>query len=157
MSYQNFEKALELAKQCDDYFTHEPKTEDVIEFVEKQIDIKFSTQNKTFYKLLGYLSFFGVEIYGIYPDGDLKILAGNSFASILYDRKHYNLPKEWLPIYFFDDGYYGYLDYSKLNEDGEPPVIMAIHNSKEFVVVERVADDFGDFLLGLVENQLGRQ
>jgi hypothetical protein len=157
MSYQNFEKALELAKQCDDYFTHEPKTDETIEHVEKQLDIKFSIQNRTFYKRLGYLSFFGVEIYGIYPEGDLKILAGNSFASILHDREHLNLPKEWLPIYFFDDGYYGYLDYSQLNEDGEPPVIMAIFNGKEYVMTEKIAEDFGDFILQLVEEQLARQ
>jgi len=43
----------------------------------------------------------------------------------LQGRKELNLPLQWLTLYFFDDGYYGYLDYSQLNEEGEPPVIMA--------------------------------
>lgn len=157
MSFNNFEKALKLAKQCDDYFTHEPKTEDVIKSVEQKLNINFSMQNKKFYQQVGYLSFFGVEIYGIYPDGDLRILAGNSFASAIHDRKRYDLPAKWLPIYFFDDGCYGYLDYSQLNKDGEPPVIMATYNGKEYRVIEKVADDFGDFLLNLVQGQLENQ
>lgn len=51
----------------------------------------------------------------------------------------------------------GYLDYSQLDEDGEPAVIMGIYNGMEYVMVEKVADDFGDFLLMLVSEQLAIQ
>lgn len=157
MSYQNFEKALKLAKQCEHYFTHEPRTDDVINRVSTIINIDFSKQNRDFYKKVGYLSFAGHEIYGIYPDGDPNDYVGDSYASTLHDRKELNLPKEWLTLYFFDDGYYGYLDYSQLNEDGEPPVIMAIYDGEKYVVTEKVAEDLGDFILMLVEEQLARQ
>ena len=157
MSYQSFEKALELAKYCSGYFTHGAKIDKEIEYSEKQLEIKFSQQNRDYYRSIGYLSFEGCEIYGIYPDGDSKVLVGDSYASALHDRKCYNLPHNWLPIYDFDDGYMGYLDYSQLNEEGEPPVIMAIYNGEKYVVVEKVAEDFGDFLLQIVEEQLARQ
>ena len=157
MSYHNFEKALELAKQCNGYFTHGVKTDREIEYTARQLDIKFSPQNREYYRKIGYLSFEGCEIYGIYPDSDLTILEGDSFAYALHDRKSYNLPHDWLPIYNYDDGYMGYLDYGQLNEDGEPPVIMAIYNGTEYVIAEKVAEDLGDFILMMVTEQLANQ
>ncbi len=156
MSYENFVKALELAKDCKNYHDSGGRTETVVSKAEELFGTKFSRQIREFYKRLGYLSFYGNEIYGIWEDFSGSGGIG-SITTALADRKDYNLPKEWLPIYFYDDGYMGYLDYSQLNDEGEPPVIMAIYNGDEFVVVERIADDFGDFLLELVEWQLEEQ
>lgn len=157
MSFENFEKGIELAKKCEYYTTVGGKSDEIILKAEELFGRKFSKQNYEFFKLLGYLSFFGNEIYGICKDDFTGSYTGCAIEAALSDRKDYNLPKEWLPIYFFDDGYMGYLDYSQLNTDGEPPVIMAIYNSKEYVVTEKVAEDFGDFLLQLVEEQLANQ
>ena len=106
-----------------------------------------------FYKKYGYISFYGNEIFGIDPDDDSGILEGNSVAYALNDRKEYNLPNEWIPIYNFDDGNMAYLDYSYLNEQKEPRVIMAFYNGKEYEIVETLAEDFGDFVLQLVQEQ----
>jgi hypothetical protein len=154
MSYSNFEQALELAKQCKAYRISGGKSDDEIRNAESVIGLKFSRQNYDFYHRVGYLSFFGSEIFEIDPEDSSGILEGNSIAYALHDRKHYKLPTEWLPFYFFDDGYMGYLDYSQINEDGEPPVIAAIYNGNEYVVTEKVAEDFGDFLMQLVQRQL---
>ena len=157
MSYQNFEKALELAKQCKYYTIMGERSDEVIAKAEGLFNHKFSKQNYEFFKRLGYLSFFGHEFFGICKDDFTGEHAGCAIEATLQDRKELNLPPTWLTLYFFDDGYYGYLDYSQLNEEGEPPVIMAIYNGRENVVVERVADDFGDFLLNLVKEQLDNQ
>ena len=157
MSYENFEKALELAKKCKSYTVSGAKTEEIIESAASLLGLTFSRQNHDFYSTVGYLSFFGSEIYEIDPDDIDGILEGNSVAYALSERRHYALPQEWLPIYFFDDGYLGCLDYSQLNEDGEPPVIMALCNGEKYVFVERVAEDLGDFILELVERQLSMQ
>ena len=157
MSFENFEKGLKLATKCAKYLTVNGKSDEEIATSEKMLNINFSKQSLEFYKRLGYLSFYGNEIYGIDPNDDSGILEGNSVAYALYDRKNYGLPKEWLPIYFFDDGHMGYLDYSDINADGEPPVIMAIYNGKDYVVVRKVAEDLGDFILSLVEEQLSQQ
>jgi len=157
MSFGNFEKGIELAKKCEFYTTVGGKSDEVIIKGEKLFGHKFSKQNYQFFKRLGYLSFSGDEIYGICKDDFTGSYTGCAIEAALSDRKDYDLPKEWLPIYFFDDGYMGYLDYSQLNADGEPPVIMAIYNGERYVVTEKAANDLGDFILQLVEEQLRRQ
>lgn len=157
MSYQNFEKAVELAKQCDGYLDGGGKPNSVVVKAEELLNIKFSRQNTQYFSQYGFIEFFGTEIYGIVKDDFSGTHTGCAIEATLQDRKELNLPLQWLTLYFFDDGYYGYLDYSQLNEDGEPPVIMAIYNGKEYVVTEKIADDLGDFILQLVEEQLGRQ
>lgn len=153
MSYHNFKKALKLAKQCEGYDTGGGKTDKVISDASELLNIKFSKQNYKYFRKLGYLEFFGVEVFGIVTDDFSGEPEAKCVETALADRKNYNLPEEWLPIYFFDDGYYGYLDYSQLNEDGEPPVIIAIYDGEKYAVTGKVAEDLGDFLLQLVEKQ----
>jgi len=159
MSYTNLTKAIKMASEFEDYFSTGGQSLDVMRKAEKLLGVTFSKQISHYIREYGYISFSGNEIYGISSDSfeDLNILEGNIVETVLVDRKKYNLPNEWLPIYFFDDGYYGYLDYSQHNEDGEPPVIMVIYDGEKYVVVEKIAEDLGDFLLGLVEEQMSNQ
>ena len=46
-----------------------------------------------------------------------------------------------------------YLDYS-LNMEKEPSVIMAFYNGDKYEINETLAEDLGDFLLQLVQEQL---
>jgi len=157
MSFENFEKALELAKICDGYWIAGGKTDEVIQRGEELMGFKFSKQTHEFFKRIGKLMLFGEVIYGISKNDFSGMPAHNSIEFTLLERKEWKLPKEWLAIYNFDDGYRGFLDYGNLNADGEPPVVMAICNGKEYVMVERVAEDLGDFILELVEEQLKYQ
>ncbi|MGF7143237.1 hypothetical protein HNQ56_001660 [Anaerotaenia torta] len=118
--------------------------------------MKFSKQSKEFYEEYGYLSFFGNEIFGIDPD-DLDMLEGNSVAYAINDREEYNLPNDWIPIYDFEDGNMAYLDYSSSNSEKEPRVIMTFYNGEEYELAEVLSEDFGDFILELVEEQLETQ
>ena len=152
MSYANFIKSMELAKKCKFYTTAGGKNDEEIKLSEKLLRVVFSNQCREFYEKYGYLSFYGNEIFGIYPD-DLEMLEGNSVAYALNDRKEYNLPEKWIPVYNFDDGSMAYLDYSSLNEENEPRVIMAEYNGEEYEIIEILAEDFGDFILELVEEQ----
>lgn len=154
MSYQNFIKAMELAPKCKFYTTVGGKTEEEIEKSEKMLNVIFSNQCREFYLKYGYLSFYGNEIFGIDPNDSSGLLEGNSVAYALNDREEYNLPKEWIPIYNFDDGNMAYLDYTSLNAEKEPRVIMAFYNGEKYEIVEKVAEDFGDFILQLVQKQV---
>ena len=154
MSYSNYIKAMHLAPKCKFYTTVGGKTEVEIKKSEKKLNVSFSNQCREFYAKYGYLSFFGNEIFGIDPDDDSGILEGNSVAYALNDRAVYNLPKEWIPIYNFDDGNMAYLDYSCLNEEKEPRVIMAYYNGIRYEIVETLAEDFGDFIFQLVQEQI---
>jgi len=158
MSYQNFKKATKLAKKCEDYDDGGGKADAVISKAEELLGIKFSRQVNEYLKEFGWIEFFGVELFGITKDDfSGKVLEGNCVEWALSEREKYKLPKNWLPIYNFDDGYMGFLDFDNLNEEGEPSVIMAIYNGTEYVVTEKVANDLGDFILGLVEEQLKEQ
>lgn len=154
MSYQNFVKAMELAPKCRFYTTVGGKTEEEIKKAEQMLKVKFSNQCKEFYEKYGYLSFFGNEIFGIDPDDESGILEGNSVAYAIRAREEFNLSDKWISIYNFEDGNMAYLDYSSLNSENEPRVIMAFYNGVEYEVVETVAEDLGSFILQLVQEQL---
>lgn len=157
MSYQNFRNAMELAPKCKFYTIAGGKTEEEIKKAEQLLNVKFSRQSREFYEKYGYLSFCGNEIFGIDPDDDSGILEGNSVAYAINDREEYNLPNDWIPIYNFEDGNMAYLDYTSPNSEEEPSVIMAFYNGNEYEVVEALAEDFGDFILQLVQEQLEAQ
>ena len=156
MGYQDYKEAMELAPKCEYYTTAGGISDAAISNSEALLKVKFSKQCREFYKNYGYLSFSGNEIFGIDPNDDSVELEGNSVAYALNDRIEYGLPVEWIPIYNFDDGYMAYLDYSSLNNDGEPRVIAAGFNGTEYQVEETIAEDFGEFVLQLVKEQLER-
>lgn len=154
MSYQNFKDAMKLAPKCKFYTTDGGKNEAEIKKSEELLGVKFSKQCREFYEKYGYLSFYGNEIFGIDPDDDSGELEGNSVAYALNDRAEYNLPLAWIPLYNFDDGCMAYLDYASLNAEGEPCVIAAAYNGSEYEIEETVAEDLGEFILQLVQEQL---
>ncbi|MDR2022012.1 MAG: SMI1/KNR4 family protein [Hungatella sp.] len=156
MSYSNFQKATELAKKCQYYKTAGQQTEELISKVENVYGFKISSQHYEYYIKYGYIMFFGTEFFGIYKDVFDGIYASNAVIATL-DREQFNLPKEWIPLFDYDDGYIAYLDYAHLNSDNEPRVILAIYTGKEYEVTDVIADDLGDFLLELVQEQLEAQ
>ena len=154
MSYQDFKRAMALAPACKYFTTDGGKSPEQIRKAEQMLGISFSPQLFEFYEKFGYLSFFGCEIFGIDPESDLGELEGDSVAYALNDRREIGLPKEWIPIYNYDDGYLAFLDYGTLNASKEPRVIMGIYDGSKYQLVETVAEDFGAFLLPLVEDAL---
>lgn len=153
MSFQNLEKALELAPKCKFYTTAGGVSNECICRSEEMLGLKFSKQCRHFYERCGYLSFFGSEVFGIDPD-DVDTLEGNSVAYALNDREEYGLPKNWLPIYNFDDGELAYLDFGNLNKENEPQVISCCYDGADYEEPEVIAEDLGAFLLDLVEEAL---
>ena len=75
-------------------------------------------------------------------------------TSYYYPRFYLGLPDKWIPLYNFDDGIMAYLDYSSLNDVGEPCVIAARFNDVGYQIEETIAEDFGEFILQLVKEQL---
>lgn len=158
MSYVNFEKALELASNCDYYSVGCGKSEEIIEKAEELFENNFSEQTRDYLKRIGFLDFGIHEIFGIYKDDFSGIPHGCIIEGAIEDREKNGLPKKWMPIYDFGyDGLMAYLDYSQLNSENEPCVIEAYYNGKEYVVIEKIAEDLGDFILQLVKEQLDMQ
>ena len=157
MSYYNFQKSMKLAPQCKYYKMAGQQTDELIEKLENVYGFRLSMQHHEFFKEYGYIMFFGTEIYGIYKDVFEGIYAGNAVIATLRDREEYNLPKKWIPLYDYDDGYKAYLDYAYLNSDNEPRVVLGIFTGQEYEMMEIISEDLGDFLLELVEQQLAEQ
>ncbi len=151
MSYENFKRAIELAPQCEYYTAGKGLSLEEIHKAEEILGVKFSLQLLEFYQKFNYLSFRGHEFFGIDLESDSDILEGNSLAYALHERINYNLPEPWIPIYNFGEGSIACLDYGSLNMSNEPSVIRALYNGKEYLRLEQVADDFGSFILSLVE------
>lgn len=178
MSYQDFQKAMELAPKCRYYHSRGGTTADKIQKAEELLGVCFSKQCREFYEKYNYISFYGQEIYGIDPD-KLDVFVGNSVGYTLSEREEWGLPEKW--VLFLDNGADGmavYMDYSQLNAEGEPRIIEAFYTDGEhldefedddfedgqepegfcrYMISEVLAEDFGAFLLKLVEEELAAQ
>mgnify|MGYP004626877799 FL=1 len=103
------------------------------------------------------MEFFGVELYGIVKtDFSSVSVEGCLVEWTILERKNGLNPK-WLPICFEDDGNTAFLDFNDLDENGEPSVILAKGTERGYEKVEKIANDFGDYVLELVEWQLNEQ
>ena len=47
-----------------------------------------------------------------------------------------------------------YFDYSSLNNEGEPRIVILKYDGSKYDIIETIADDFGDFILKLVQEEL---
>lgn len=172
MSYQDFQKAMELAPKCEYYYSRGGTTAEKIKKAEEMLGLQFSRQCREFYEKYNYISFSGYEIEGINPDSNFP-LAGNAVATALADRKESGLPEQWVPV--LDecfDGLVVYMDYSHLNAEGEPRIIEAVYTNGDhlvdddaedfdedeercrYKVTEVLAEDLGEYILSVVEEAL---
>jgi hypothetical protein len=152
MSFQKLTNSLENAKKKPFYTIKGQISESVLLNAEKLLGFRLSKQHREFFSKVGYLSFLGHEFYGICDER----LNGNTVLcaveTTLRERKKINLPEKWIIFCYFDDGYFGYLDYSDVNTTGEPPLIMTIYDGKSHNIVKKVSVDMGDYIYKCVEN-----
>ncbi len=156
MSKQSFDKAVRLVKKCEGFDCGEKVSSDVIEKAEQLLGLKFSEQERAYLSEFGYIELDGVELYGIInedfeDDGEYE---GCMVEWTLHERKAGNIRWEWIALQFVDEGGMMFLDHSDLDENGEPKVIFAEDDGEGYKKIGRSADDLGDYLLELVEEQI---
>lgn len=152
MSYIDYEKALKIMsenKEKCDFFGKCP--ENLIEKAENVLEIKFSTIYRNFLMDFGAGNYGSEEIYGIIGDNFIDSSILNGIWYTLIERKQVNLPKNLVVIYDTCGDELFCLDFNKLNNENEPEVVVYIPGEKnENQLYEKIANDFGEFLLGLV-------
>ncbi len=159
MSYKNFELGTRKIEQNFEIISKDDITNDLINQVALALGLELSKQHYNYLKKYGFIMFSGTSLYGIYHGVFDGIYADNLVVATLEERRERSLKASLLPIYDVEDEGIAFLDYSQINDDGEPPVILFQYQGEdsEWVEIERLANDLGDFLLQLVEEQLANQ
>ena len=158
MSYKNFEKALRLIEENKQFLRKVyPQTEDTILLAEDKLGVKFPFSYREFLKKFGELDFRSIEIYGIWKetfDGGYADIV----ESTLENRSEYKTFHKYIIIENIDSFCY-VLDTSQMNEDGECPVKAGygLFLPDDKMVIKRVYEDFGDFLLDRIQQELEYQ
>lgn len=157
MPIEQYKKAVQLMleKQSDDgprLIIGKGVSEAKIAWLEKRLGIRIPALLRHYFQEFGYLSFGGTEFYGLWEnniESDIVNITIN-----LREKTH--LSNSILPIYSDSAAAYRYgLNLAQKDENGESPVIVfyvgyAIEDYKP----EVVAEDFGTFLLHLVEDEI---
>lgn len=126
-----------------------------IEKAESMLDLKISGSYLDFLQTFGAGNFGSKEVFGIIDDDFENSSVPDAIWYTLTLRKSVNLPPNYLVIYEVGDGDVFCLDFNNQDKKNEPKVIVldpgfALENQS----IELIADDFGDFLLELVEAEL---
>lgn len=150
MGIDKLKNTLNKAKNQPEYFIKGVSPESVIDKAESLLGIKLSEQHRYFYLEIGYLSFNGNEIYGICKNDFSGTSVICAIETTLKQRKKEKLPHNW--VLFTDLGNkLGYLDYSDLNKNGEPPVIMVNYDGKSQNKIDVISQDIASFIESLIE------
>lgn len=158
MSYKNYTLAMKKAEECDGYDTGKGVSDKTIAKAEDLLGVTFSKQLKEYLQNYSWLEFFGVELYGIFNDDfSCTELEGCMVEWTLSERENNGLDPNWIPIRFEDDGSMAFLDFGNINSEGEPPVIIAELTGGGYGLQEEIAEDLGDYILDLVNEQLEDQ
>ena len=157
---ENLHKAFKLFEAYPDELDCVGKIpKDLVESAEKALELKFPATYKIFIEKYGYCGFFGEEFYGI---GWKSLSSGGGFGlssapdgigNTLSDRKKYQLPHKYIIVGAPGYGPYDAIDTSKLDANGECPVVMIeindedpVTKEKEWHEMEQLAPDFGTYL-----------
>ncbi|MGF9964910.1 SMI1/KNR4 family protein [Bacillus rhizoplanae] len=131
------------------------RSEDLIKKAEQALELRLSNMYREFVKRYGAGSFGAEEIYGVIGKDFENSSVPDAIWVTLSERKEFNLPQNLLVISDIGMSEWYYLDFNQCNIEGEPLVIVYDSGFEpDEQECEVVANDFGDFLLSLVKEEL---
>ncbi len=120
------------------------------------MSIIFSPQIKHYLSEFGYIELFGIELYGIVNESfslDKNDFEGCMVEWTLNERANNNLNPNWIALKFEDDGEMVFFDFENTNAEGEPRIISAIDEGNGYILNDELAEDFGEYLNYLIEEE----
>lgn len=146
MSYENFERALDLAKTLPDYKIYDCSSDKAMDELEDYLGFELSKQHYEFLRK-GALEVGG---YAFVANFEKSAKTAEDVKAFLEIDKKYALitDKGFVPV-LAEDEWTNYLNYNKLTKNGEPTVVYAMPSPDEFIIFEQTNQDLGDFLLEL--------
>ncbi len=146
MSYENFEKALELAKTLPDYKIYDCCSDKAMDELEDYLGFELSKQHYEFLRK-GHFTVWVYDFTANYED--IHRSSADIIGFLELDKKYaLKVDKGFVPI-IEEDEWHNYLNYNKLTKEGEPTVVYAMPSPDEFIIFEQTNQDLGDFLLEL--------
>lgn len=152
MSYNNYKKAVDIINKNQDknHFIGK-RSEELVKKAENELGIKFSEIYKEFLLTYGAGNYGSEEILGIIDDDFGESSVPDGIWYTLIERQEVGLPLNLVIIYEDDCGELLCLDFNSLNDEKEPAIVPYIPGEdNKNQKYEKIADDFGDFLLQLV-------
>lgn len=156
MSVKNYQKAKETIlneEEIADFVGG--RADELISLAEEELGLKFNGLYFDYLKTFGAGNFGAQEIYGIIDENFESSSVPDAIWYTLTERKEMNLPDNLLAIYDTGSDEIYCLDYSNLDNNGEPKVVAFVPGvDLESQTYEIIANDFGDFLLDLIRQEV---
>lgn len=155
MSSESYQKAISIIEQhkprC--FFVGE-RSEELISKAEDALGFKFTGCYRQFLKKYGAGNFGSQEIFGVIHDDFEHGSVPNAIWYTIQLRDEVNLPCNLLVIYDTGSDEIFCLDFYQMNSRMEPAVVSFVPGvDLDKQTYEKIADDFGDFMLELAENE----
>jgi len=156
MSVETYQKAKQIiSAQTDIADFVGGRSNDLISMAENELDLKFTGLYLDYLQTFGAGNFGAEEIYGIINDDFENSSVPDAIWYTLTERKETNLPNNLLVIYDTGSEELFCLDFNNLDDKNEPRVVSFVPGMQlESQTYEIIANDFGDFLLDLVKEEL---
>ena len=156
MSFENYKRALEIINENSDiFFSVGKRSNELVLKAENVLGFRLSNQYKDFVLRFGAGNFGAEEFYGLIDDDFEDSSTPDAVWMTLRERQEGNLPANLVIIYHTGAEEMFCLDFNNLNSDGEPKVIsFVIGVDVEYQTYEVIANDFGDFLLDMISQEL---
>ncbi len=146
MSLTKLHKAFDLIEELGGDFDGE-KSASLISKAEKALGFGFPPTYKEFLLTLGCGDVEGLEFYGLINENFEESSVPDAIWLTLDERKS-GLPSNLMLVSSTGDGNYIALKMDETNGENENPVVLI---SPTGDIIEKVADDFGTFLLNELE------
>jgi antitoxin YobK len=156
MSVETYQKAKQIIQTNEDMADFiGGRTSELIKLAEEKLGVEFNGLYLDYLQTFGAGNFGAQEIYGIINDNFENSSVPDAIWYTLTERKEINLPNNLLVIYDTGSEELFCLDFNQLDEKGEPKVVSFVPGIElESQKYEIIANDFGDFLLDLVMQEV---
>lgn len=156
MSVETYQKAKEIImneEEIADFVGG--RTDELISLAEEKLGLKFTGLYLDYLKTFGAGNFGAQEIYGIIDADFENSSVPDAIWYTLTERKEIRLPDNLLVIYDTGSDELFCLDFNQSDDNGEPKVVSLVPGVDiESQTYEIIANDFGDFLLDLVKQEV---
>lgn len=156
MSNRTYKKAKKIISKNEDLADFEgEKSAALITKAEAAVSLKFTGSYLDYLQTFGAGNFGSEEVYGIIDEDFEDSSVPDAIWYTLTLRKSIGLPANLRAIYDTAGEEIVCLDFQKMDATGEPKVVaLDLGYALNDQTFEVIADDFGDFLLELVEEEL---